>query len=314
MAEGITLVFICQKGELEIKAALLAASLRVILGNKISLHCSIPKIPGLETIPGRNTLDFLESLNVQCQLFVNPLMGGETNPLTGMQFSNKLFCFPNHLESDRVVFLDSDMLCINQPRSFYNIHSDLAVCQAFKSLNLNWGQLYSITGIAEPKLRVKSTLDGMIGYPYFNSGCISVKAQQVTKLLNAWRELFIQVRGLLKEEKHLLHSDQISLSLAIQKLEFSYLIFPDNYNYPSGSRLVGNDVYFAHYHGPEKIQRDPILYRQTINLFARFEEIRNIAAKYKYWNKMSSGSNNSSSINLIYHLKNALRKIPGKLT
>ena len=141
-----------------------------------------------------------------------------------------------------------------------------------------------------------------------------MRAQQASKLLNAWRELFIQIRGSLKEEKNLLHSDQISLSLAIQKLDFSYLILPDNYNYPSGSRLVGNDVYFAHYHGPEKIQKDPVLYRQTINLFTKFEKIRNIAARYKYWNKMASGSNNITSSNLIAQFKNAMRKMLGKLT
>ena len=80
MANRISVLFICQKGELEIKAALLAASLRNILGNKISLYCGIPQIPGLETLPGKDTIDFLESLKVQCQLFENPMMVDETGP------------------------------------------------------------------------------------------------------------------------------------------------------------------------------------------------------------------------------------------
>ena len=142
MANRISVVFICQKGELEIKAALLAASLRNILGNKIPLYCGIPQIPGLETLPGKDTIDFLESLNVQWQLFENPLMVDGIGPLSGLQFSNKLFCFPANLEAGRVVFLDSDLLCVNKPPLFDTSNSDFTVCQAFKSLDLNWSKVY----------------------------------------------------------------------------------------------------------------------------------------------------------------------------
>ena len=313
MANRISVVFICQKGELEIKAALLAASLRNILGNKIPLYCGIPQIPGLETLPGKDTIDFLESLNVQWQLFENPLMVDGIGPLSGLQFSNKLFCFPANLEAGRVVFLDSDMLCINKPKLFETFISDFSACQAFKSLELDWSNLYSKTGITEPKLRVKSILDGKIGYPYFNSGLFSVNTHQIDNLLNVWRDLFLEIRRILENEKHLFLSEQIALSLAVHKLDLSYLVLTENYNFPSGSLLSGREVYFAHYHGPEKIHRDPILYRQTINLSARYDEIRNIAASYKYWKNMISGSNASISPYLIYKLKKALRNMHRKL-
>ena len=314
MANRISVVFICQKGELEIKAAILAASLRNILGNKISLYCSIPQIPGLETVPGKDTIDFLESLKVQWQLFENPLMADVTGPLSGLQFSNKLFCIPANLEAGRVIFLDSDILCIKKPLLFDNFKSDFTVCQAFKSLDLNWNKIYSKTGIAEPKLRVKSILDGKIGYPYFNSGYFSVNTHQINNLLKVWRNLFLEIRGILEDEKHLFHSDQIALSLAVQKLDLGYLVLPENYNFPSGSLLARKEVYFAHYHGPEKIHRDPLLYRQTMHLSARFDEIGNIAARYKYWKNMIAGSNTPTSSYLIYKLKKAMRKMHSKLS
>jgi hypothetical protein len=312
MAHSTSVVFICQKGELEIKSALLAASLRNILGNKIPLYCRIPQIPGLETLPGKDTIDFFESLKVQWQLFENPMMVNRIRPLNGLQFSNKLFCFPANLEEGRVVFLDSDMLCINKPKLFETFTSDFTACQAFKTLALNWSNLYAKTGITEPKLRVKSILDGKIGYPYFNSGHFSVNTHHIDNFLNVWRDLFLEIRGILENEKHLFHSDQIALSLAVQKLDLSYLVLSENYNFPSGSLLSGREIYFAHYHGPEKIHRDPILYRQTLNLSASYDEIRNIAARYKYWKSMISGSNASTSTYFIYKLKKALRNRHGK--
>jgi hypothetical protein len=131
MSNRIAVVFICQKGELEIKTALLAASLRHVFGNNISLRCSIPHIYGLETEPEQDTLDFLESLGVEWQLFQNPMMDEKTVPLSGLQFSNKLFCFPANLEEGRVYFIDSDILCIKRPQDFQTIKSDFTACQAF---------------------------------------------------------------------------------------------------------------------------------------------------------------------------------------
>ena len=111
-----------------------------------------------------------------------------------------------------------------------------------------------------------------------------------------------------------MHSDQIALSLAVQKLELSYLVLEENYNFPSGSLLCGRKVYFAHYHGPEKIYRDPLLYRHIMDLSARFDEIRKISARYKYWKNMISGSNTKTPPYLIYKLKKSIRKIHRKLT
>jgi hypothetical protein len=177
---------------------------------------------------------------------------------------------------------------------------------------LNWNKLYARTGITEPKLRVRSILDGRIGYPYFNSGFFSVNTNQIEKLLSVWRDLFKEIRGILEDEKHLFHSDQIALSLAVQKLDMSYLVLSENHNFPSGSILSNKDVYFAHYHGPEKIHRDPVLYNHTMDLSARYKGIVNIAARYKYWKHMIPGSNVSSSQYLIYRLKKTLRKKLGQ--
>ncbi|MFC2112204.1 hypothetical protein ACFLTA_02965 [Bacteroidota bacterium] len=304
-----SVVFICQPGELEIKAALLAASLRQNWGYGLDLHCGIPEILGTETLPMNHTIDFLESLDTKIHKFKNPIINNEPRSMPGSKFSNKLFCFPKDLKNDRVLFLDSDIICLKKPDLHNTIESEFASCQAFRSLNLNWKELYSLTEIPDPGIRVKSILDGKTGPPYFNSGVFTIATKHLGLFLSEWQRLFQFSRELLKDEKHLHHSDQISLSLAVQKLELSYEILPKNYNFPSGNYLADENSYFAHYHGPEKILRDPLLYRTTVKLANKYPDIVKIAGNYHFWKEMISESWHPVGINLYYKLRKIMRKV-----
>lgn len=305
MRRRLSAVFVCQKGELEVKAALLAASLRNIYSGDILIHCAIPEIPGMETHPENDTLAFLNSLDIKIHYFNNPVIENESGQIHGLQFSNKIFCYPDELDEGRILFLDSDLICLRKPELLNSLKTDIAVCQAFKSLDLDWKELYIRTGISEPGLRVNSILDGKVGYPYFNTGLFTLDTGLLNLFLDEWEHLFREIRSMLVDPQHLHHSDQISLSLAIQKLKFSYEVLPIEFNYPSGSYIIGKRPFFAHYHNPEKISRDHVLYRYTMELTRKYPSLVEIAKRYRYWRNMISNSKISAVFFL--KLKDALR-------
>jgi hypothetical protein len=250
------------------------------------------------------------SLDVNVYPFPNPIIESGDGPLQGLQFSNKLFCFPEPIETGHILFLDSDLLCLEKPELLYDLNSDFAGCQAFKSLSLDWQKIYSKTGIPEPALRLRSFLDGKTGFPYFNSGFFIVDRHPLPFLLEEWEILFREVRRDFSENRFLHHSDQVSLTLAVQKLKLAFEVFPLEYNYPSGSLLIRRQTYFAHYHGPEKISRDPILYRYCRELSRRYPGLLKIAEPYEYWRRMIGGVESPGAMNLKYRFRKAVRKNP----
>jgi hypothetical protein len=310
MGGNLSAVFICQKGDLEIKSALLASSLRRIFGNDIILFCGIPSILGMDSEPGTDLLDFMGSLDVRVHSFPNPVIESGDGPLQGLQFSNKIFCFPESVETGKILFLDSDLICLEKPKILYDLYSDFAGCQAFKSIDPDWHKLYSKTGIPEPALRLRSVLDGKTGFPYFNSGFYIVNKHPLPFLLEEWETLFREIRPGLSEDPLLHHSDQISLTLAVQKLKLEFEVLPLEFNYPSGSLLIRQLPFFAHYHGPEKISRDPVLYRYCRELARKNPRLLAIAEPHDYWRRMLSGDESPAALNLKYRFKKAIRKNP----
>ena len=279
-------IFICEKGDLEIKSALLAASLRKALGDRIELICSIPQsVPGNRQ-PSGMTIRFLESLGVSILHFNNPDIPEQAEELSGMVYSNKLYCFPEEPFNGKVIFLDSDMLCIKFPEQLLFSTTQFSGCQAFRSLEIDWNELYETFNIAAPRLRVRSLLDHKIDFPYFNSGLWMIEGQKLESFLQEWRQIFSSLRISLTDKKHLNHSDQISLSLAIHKLGLTYETLPEDFNYPSGSLLVNKRTYLAHYHGPEAISRDPLLHGLVMKLVRMNPDLENIARPFPFWKEL----------------------------
>ena len=104
-----TITFICQRGELEAKAVLLAASLRRQLVAPVDLVACLPMPETVWGRPSRATLRALEALGVATVPVGNPI--GDAYPI-----GNKIACLSAPLTTsapatDRIVFLDSDILC-----------------------------------------------------------------------------------------------------------------------------------------------------------------------------------------------------------
>ena len=99
-------VFVCQGGELEYKAALLAASLNYAVRCEHELVAAVPA--GNNVAPlSDETQQLMNALGVRTVPIENPLAA---DYLIGY----KLACLSVHTDAEKLIFLDSDILCIKE--------------------------------------------------------------------------------------------------------------------------------------------------------------------------------------------------------
>lgn len=306
MPDSPKAVFICERGELEIKSALLAASLKDAWKEKIDLVCSIPDRTHRQ--PSGKALRFIGSLGATTYVFSNPLLGNEPGNQPGLVFSNKAYCFPDDIIQGRILFFDSDMICLSAPGNILTAESDFLACQAFRSLPVDWEQVYGKAGIPAPHLRIRSILDQKTGFPYFNSGFWGIRAELLYPHLKAWRETFTDLRSGLTDQKLLHHTDQIALSVAVQRQKLTFEVLPEQYNFPAGSLPVHDNVYHAHYHGSDVLARDPVLYSSLMKLLARYPGLKEIGRPFKFWNEILNRKTPRIFLYASYVLKKKLKR------
>jgi hypothetical protein len=134
-------VFVCQSGELEIKATLLAASLRRQFGHRVDLVAAVPQPEARWGKISDTTRTLLEQLGVRLiQVFnrVNEEYG----------YANKIDCLNVKTTAAKTIFLDSDILCLRPvsddafPAVFNAKAADLPTwsrSEICHRLNMSWG-------------------------------------------------------------------------------------------------------------------------------------------------------------------------------
>ena len=100
-------VFICQQGELEIKSMLLATSLKRYLRCEYELVAAIPEPATRWGSISKNTLDLIQTLGVRTAPVINRI--NENYPI-----GNKVACLGIETQAEKIVFLDSDILCLRE--------------------------------------------------------------------------------------------------------------------------------------------------------------------------------------------------------
>ncbi len=165
-------VFVCQQGELEIKSLLLAVSLKRYLRCDHELVVALPQPEALWGKPSDATLRLLESSGVRLVPIGNPI--GRDYPI-----GNKLACLGIETTADKIVFLDSDMLCL---REFHHarrfelaFNAKPADLRTFGSEPGEWSRVYAAFGLDVPAVPVLATVSGEAMPPYFNAGMIAVR-------------------------------------------------------------------------------------------------------------------------------------------
>lgn len=250
----MNIVFVCQKGELELKSVLLAWSLRKTHGKNIRLFAAIPNYQGWENI-SQETKKLFDVFSVELKYFT-PIFG-DTYPI-----GNKISALGLLPPGEYGCFLDSDMLSL----SAWQI-SDVLTGQisAAKPADLGtwgslqeWEKVYGITATPIPERRVRLTVNHALSLPYFNAGFIATI--NPTGLANQWREyaLLLNAEDVNIENKYP-WLDQISLPIAMQKMG-AWCSLTDFHNFPAHLRALNDeDVGMCHYHSPGVILREPRL-------------------------------------------------------
>lgn len=250
----MNIVFVCQKGELELKALLLAWSLRKTHGMTVNLIAACPEYKDWSDLSAL-TFGALKELSVEVKKFT-PTFGSD------YPIGNKISALGLLPENAIGCFLDSDMLSL----SHWNLEEALKNNEsAAKPADLgtwgnqdSWQKVYTAVDIALPVRRVRLTVSNQLSLPYFNAGFIATKAPQ--KLSLEWNKsaLLLNDAELNLENKYP-WLDQISLPIAMQKVG-SWAPLSELFNYPAHIRSLGEQpVGVCHYHTPNVILREPRL-------------------------------------------------------
>jgi len=256
----IAITFIAEPGELAIKALLLGYSLRQNTDtNQIELICLIPEQSKYEV----TIIPYLRKLKIKVETFNNQLLIAGKKRMPGDKISNKLYFLQRNRPYERVVFLDSDMVCLKKiSRDMLIYNTPLAARLAGYANVSNWDEIYKEFNLPMSTPLFTSTVDNKQTPPYFNAGHINVSGAVASELFEVWLHYF---KELSKQEiinKNLFKTrnrDQVSLSLAIQKLQIPFSTISTNLNFPNRKLRMNEDCVIAHYHDPLTLFYNPIL-------------------------------------------------------
>lgn len=274
----MNIVFVCQKGELEIKSLLLAWSLRKTHGKDVRLIAAIPQYKDWGTIR-EETYSIFDDLEVERKEFFPSF--GEAYPI-GNKISAMRLLPPN----EPGCFCDSDMLSL----SHWVIEDVLAEnLSAAKPADLStwgnpakWKAVYDSIIAPIPIRRVRLTVSQTLSFPYFNAGFIA--SSRPTDLASLWNDYAHRLDSDdLDIENKYPWLDQISLPIAMQELG-SWRPLSEFYNYPAHLKGLGNqEIGLCHYHGPNVILREPRLRALFNSAISEYPLLRKLVVEYDKW-------------------------------
>lgn len=271
----LDVVFVCQAGDLEAQAALLAASVRNHCGEHAYLHVIEP-IPHEEygTI-STATRRFLDDLGAQWYQFRNPISDE-------YKVFNKLNAFNIQPQGDRILFLDSDIIVRRSLEGLqsYRNRPFAAKCgfqQAFSADPEDWKPIYRLFDMPVPRIRWPASDSHEWGPPYFSAAVILVDpALNFSKCLIDTCLTIHQNADALRLKK--LGTAQIGLSVAPYRLQAECALLDSRFNFAlTGRRLRnfnGNCGYMAghifHYGNASRLMKTPYLLYEVYQLYKRF--------------------------------------------
>ncbi len=247
-------VFVCQGGPIEPKAALLAATLRSYIHSGNELIAAIPQYPEVQA-PSQATLSFLRQLDVRTVAIGNPV-----DP--SYLYAHKIECFSIPTAAERMVFLDSDILCLREFRH----EPVLGNCEFAARLTdfsdiqpARWKQLYRHCGLGEPQFDHHSIATREPMPLCFNSGV--VVTSQPVPLYQGWSEFACKLNDKQRFPETRPFLDQISLPFAVTELGLDITLLTTNHHWSSA--IFPIDIFapplFAHYHDSCNLLGDKIL-------------------------------------------------------
>lgn len=277
-------VFVCQKGDLEIKSLLLAASLKRYLQCDYELVAAIPEPEAIWGIPSATTMEMLAGMNVRVMKITN-------NININYPIGNKISCLDAQTSAEKLVFIDSDILCSKEfpgdERFLIPFNAKPADVPTFTNdLNV-WSRVYGKFGLSVPDRRMITTVTQELTAPYFNAGFIAVNRD--AGLGSEWLEVCKQIDADPTIANKRPWLDQVGLPVALEKLGIEYDCLGDDYNFPLNLKTIRNGEmpYFCHYHNPVFIRQEQKVNGLFLELIDLYPDIGRLLSTDDAWSSLA---------------------------
>lgn len=244
-------VFICQKGKLELQSMLLAASLRENLRGDYELVAAIPGPKSLWGEISPLTKKLIGQFDVR-------VVGIENEIDTDYPIGNKLGCFNIQTDADKIVFLDSGILCLKPFSPVEHFTEQFCASPINQPWFNEWKQVYELFNLPYPTERFRAKLTNEEILPCYNTGLIAVDNG-----LNFSKE-WIECCKIIDKADHIVDKrpwlDQIALPVVVQKLNLKYKVLDKFFNYPHSLPIVAEVPFFYHFPYPLNIPNEEIVH------------------------------------------------------
>lgn len=274
----MNVIFIVQRGELELKALLLAWSLRQSHGKHLNLFAACPDYADWGEI-AEATQAALKQLAVKLVHF-------KPEFAPHYPIGNKVGLLKLLPEDEQGMFLDSDMLSLQRWKP-EDLLDGCAVAAKPADLGTwgdeqRWQQVYSLAGLDLPERRVRLTVSGQLSLPYFNAGVVvASRPEQFGETWLAATRLLHDCDLKIGERYPWL--DQIALPVAMAKQD-DWRGLDEAWNFPAHLRALGTtDVNLCHYHHPGVILREPRLRHLFRRACKALPYMADLARKHEHW-------------------------------
>ncbi len=276
--------FVCQQGELEGLSLLLAASLKRFLRCDYELIAAVPRPNQALADLSPVTYRLLGEMNVRIEHFDNPIAGNQTGDL----LTNKIYCFQIPTAMDKVIFLDSDLLCLREFSGNQRFAAPFNAAPTFLATGKNWEQVYQAAEVPLPTRQIPTLFSNELQPPYFNSGFVAINQSLARDLFDHWMDCFDRInnRGVMHD--NLYFREQVSLSVALMKMGIEYDVLDENYNFWVKARPLDEQSlpYFLHHTWPfPPVYHQPVLINLVRSLVAEYPDMQPFVAKtrWKYY-------------------------------
>ena len=237
--------FVCQGGDLEYKAAVLAASLKYHLRCHYELIACVPSDTSLMR-PKPATLEFLQKMGCKIRSIENLI---SRDYLIGHKFD----CLRLPTDYSYKVFLDSDILCTQLFTGFFTEGNPpfLAKLEDWNHHSPEeWSILYAYFKLDAPVFSFRSTVLKESMPLYFNAGVLCM--QRESAIVDEWLEVAVDMEENLEIPRKRPNLDQLALAITIRKEDHRFQLLSERYNYPAELRSFDPVAmpFFCHYHNP----------------------------------------------------------------
>ncbi|WP_395338799.1 sulfotransferase family protein [Ningiella sp. W23] len=280
MSNKVCIVFVCQAGELELKALLFAASLRCNAElSSIDLVAAVPQ-PSMWGALSNDTEALITSLSIRKVYIDSPF--GKAYPI-----GNKLAAIGVKTDAPVTLFVDSDILCLGkvplEELLTSNMKAKPADLVSFTRNIEQWRHAYRQVGAQLPSERVLSTVSHELMPPYFNAGFVAVRDGKAFS--KTWMHTAKKIDNckVIRNKRPWL--DQIALPVSAKAINYAFEMFDERFNYPAHLKRLAVTTLpmFCHYHSPDIIAQEPVLSLEVDKLCHRYSSLRSLLAKFAAW-------------------------------